>query len=310
MKKILWTILTSLSFTACSHAPAGWDTDHVMPAETEIGAVRVVWMGTAGLYITDGETGLYIDPFVSRYGLLKVGLGFGLDPAHDLIDKWIEITGGAKASAVLVGHSHYDHAMDAPYFAARTGAIVVGSESTANVARGAGLPEEKIRVIADGQRVAVGKFTATFIKSAHSPALFGRVPWQGEITAPLRPPVPASAYREGGTYAIVLTHPKGTLLHYGSAGIKPGSLDNVSADVVFLSLGGRKDTPSLLTHVVTPVHAARVIPIHFDDFFTPIDARFSYLIGVNMKEFHRSMAEFPHATAMPLPIGREAVLFP
>jgi L-ascorbate metabolism protein UlaG (beta-lactamase superfamily) len=302
--------LASMSLAACSRAPAGRDTDHVMPAETEAGAVRVVWMGTAGLYVTDGETGLYIDPFVSRYGLLKVGLGFGLNPEHDLIDKWIEITGGVRASAVLVGHSHYDHAMDAPYFAARTGAIVVGSESTANVARGAGLPEEKIRIIADGQTVAIGNFTATFIKSVHSPALFGRIPWQGEITEPLRPPVSASAYREGGTYAIVLAHPKGTLLHYGSAGIKPGSLDNVSADVVFLSLGGRNDTPSLLSHVVTPVHAARVIPIHFDNFFAPLDTRFSHLIGVNMKEFHRSMAEFPHATAMPLPIGREAVLFP
>lgn len=302
--------MASVSLTACSRAPAVWDADHVMPAETEIGAVRMVWMGTAGLYVTDGETGLYIDPFVSRYGLLKVGLGFGLNPEYDLIDKWIKITGGARASAVLVGHSHYDHAMDAPYFAARTGAIVMGSKSTANVARGAGLPEEKIRVIADGRQAAVGKFTATFIKSAHSPALFGRIPWRGEINEPLRPPAPASAYREGGTYAIVLTHPKGTLLHYGSAGIKPGSLDNVSADVVFLSLGGRKDTPSLLIHVVTPVNAARVIPIHFDDFFTPLDARFSHLIGVNMKEFHRSMAQFPNATVMSLPIGREAVLFP
>ncbi len=280
-----------------------------MIAETETGAVRVVWMGTAGLYVTDGETGLYIDPFVSRYGLLKVGLGFGLNPEHDLIDKWIKITGGAGASAVLVGHSHYDHAMDAPYFAARTGAVIAGSESTANVARGAGLPEEKIRVIADGKQMAIGKFTAAFIKSVHSPALFGRIPWQGEITEPLRPPVSASAYREGGTYAIVLAHPKGTLLHYGSAGIKLGSLDNVSADVVFLSLGGRKDTPSLLTHVVTPVHAARVIPIHFDDFFAPLDARFSHLIGVNMEEFQRSMAESPEIGVSFPPIGRETILF-
>ena len=301
--------MASISLTACAHAPAGGDTDNVMISEAETGAVRVVWMGTAGLYVTDGETGLYIDPFVSRYGLLKVGLGFGLNPEHDLIDKWIKITGGARASAVLVGHSHYDHAMDAPYFAARTGAVIAGSESTANVARGAGIPEGKIRVFADGQQMAIGKFTATFIKSVHSPAFFGRIPWQGEINEPLRPAAAASAYREGGTYAIVLAHPKGTLLHYGSAGIKPGSLDNVSADVVFLSLGGRKDTPSLLTHVVKPVHAGRVIPIHFDNFFAPLDARFSHLIGVNMEEFQRSMFESPEiGVSFPL-VGRETILF-
>ncbi len=301
--------MASMSLTACSHAPAGHDIDHAGPAETETGAVRVVWMGTAGLYVTDGETGLYIDPFVSRYGLFNVGLGFGLNPEHDLIDKWIRITGGDRASAVLVGHSHYDHVMDAPYFAARTGAMIAGSESTANVARGAGLPEEKIRVIADGQQIAIGRFTATFIKSVHSPAIFGRIPWQGEITEPLRPPVSASAYREGGTYAIVLAHPKGTLLHYGSAGLKPGIFGKVSADVVFLSLGGRKDTPSLVAHVVTPVNAARVIPIHFDNFFAPLDARLSHLIGVNMKEFHQSMSEFPGIAVAPLPVGRETVLF-
>jgi L-ascorbate metabolism protein UlaG (beta-lactamase superfamily) len=278
--------------------------------EAEPGAIRVVWMGTAGLYVTDDETGLYIDPFVSRYGLLKVGLGFGLNPEHDLIEKWIGITRGARASAVLVGHSHYDHVMDAPYFANRTGAVIVGSESTANVARGAGLPEEKIQVIADGQQVVLGKFTATFIKSIHSPALFGRIPWQGEITNPLRPPAPASAYREGGTYTIVLAHPKGTLLHYGSAGIKPDIFGKISADAVFLSLGGRKDTPSLLTHVVAPVNAARVIPIHFDNFFAPLDARFSHLTGVNMQEFHQSMSEFPGISVTLLPVGRPTVLFP
>lgn len=310
MERILWTILASLSLTACAFTPTARDTRHAPPIETETGAVRVVWMGTAGLFVTDGETGIYIDPFVSRYGLFKVGFGFGLNPDHGLIEKWITITGGARASAVLVGHSHYDHAMDAPYFAARTGAVIVGSESTANVALGAGLPEEKIRVITDGDRMTIGRFTATFIRSVHSPAIFGRIPWQGEIVDPLRPPAPASAYREGGTYAIVLAHPKGTLLHYGSAGIKPDIFDNISADTVFLSLGGRKDTPSLLTRVVAPVNAVRVIPIHFDNFFAPLDAGFSHLIGVDMEEFHRSMSEFPGISVTFLPVGRETVLFP
>jgi L-ascorbate metabolism protein UlaG (beta-lactamase superfamily) len=310
IKRIFWMMAALPALAACVCPPAQHYTGHVIPTDTEDGAVRVVWMGTAGLYITDGETGIYIDPFVSRYGLRKVGLGFRLNPDHELIEKWIKISGGHHASAVLTSHSHYDHAMDAPYFAARTGALIAGSLSTANVARGAGLPEKQIRVIADGEQMVIGKFTATFIKSIHSPVFFGRIPWPGEITEPLRPPAPASAYREGGTYAIVLSHPRGTLLHYGSAGIKPGIFENISAEAVFLSLGGRQDTPSLLTHVVAPVRAERVIPIHYDNFFAPLDAGDSCLIGVDMNEFQRSAADFPGISVTFPPLGRELVLFP
>lgn len=296
--------------TGCAPTQTEHDDDPVLPAEeARGGAVRVVWMGTAGLYVTDGDTGMYIDPFVSRYGLLQVGLGFRLKPCRDRIDQWIRKTGGHRASTVLVSHSHYDHALDAPYFAAKTGAVIIGSESTANVARGAMLPEEKIRVIADGERVRIGKFTATFLKSVHSPALFGRIPWPGEITDPLRPPARASAYREGGTYAIVLAHPKGTMLHYGSAGIQPDLFSREHVDAAFLSLGGRKDTPSLLTHIIAPTKARQVIPIHFDNFFKPLKSRLSLLPGVNMKEFYQSMSAFPEITVTTLSVGREATLF-
>ena len=48
------------------------------------GAIRVTWLGTAGLMVADGDTSLLIDPFVSRYGLATVGLGRPLRPRqHD-----------------------------------------------------------------------------------------------------------------------------------------------------------------------------------------------------------------------------------
>lgn len=283
----------------------------VQPTNISDDAVRVTWMGTAGLYVSDGDTGFYIDPFVSRYGLINVGFGFALAPRHDLINEWVSITGGKTAKAVLVSHSHYDHVMDAPFFAEASGATIIGSESTANVARGAGLPESQIRKIRDGASVSMGKFTATFIKSIHSPALFGRIPWQGGISRPLIPPASASSYREGGSYAILVTHPKGTFLHYGSPGIKPGIFENISADVMFLSIGGRKDTPTLVEHVVAPLNPKKVIPIHFDDLFGPLDKKISPLISVNMKEFRKTMSDNKHMFEVnTLPIGELVILFP
>jgi L-ascorbate metabolism protein UlaG (beta-lactamase superfamily) len=296
---------------ACCRFPDMYNKKLLPQKKIAEDSVRVTWMGTAGLYLSDGATGIYIDPFVSRYGLIKVGLGFSLKLKHQLIKKWISITSGEKAKAVLISHSHYDHVMDAPWFAKPSSAIIVGSESTANVARGAGISEKQIKIIKDRDIFTAGKFTATFIKSIHSPALFGKIPWPGGIEHPLTPPAPAAAYREGGAYAILIKHPKGTFLHYGSPGIKPGIFENISADVLFLSIGGRKDTSSLIEHVITPLHPETVIPIHFDNLFGPVNKKVSPLIGVRMDEFWKTMLdknlEFEVNT---LPIGEAVVLFP
>lgn len=267
-------------------------------------------MGTAGLYVTDGETGFYIDPFVSRYGLLRVGVGLSLPPRQNLISQWAAMTGGKTAAAVLVSHSHYDHVMDAPFFAKAAGAMIAGSESTARVARGAGIPEKQIRVIRDQTSFSMGKFTATFIKSVHSPALFGKIPWQGEIRQPVVPPASASDYREGGTFAILVEHSNGRFLHYGSPGIKPGIFDNITADVLFLSIGGRKDTPSLIEHVIAPLKAKTVIPIHFDDLFGPLKKDISPLINVRMDEFWDTVSANDYGfTVNTLPIGEAVTVF-
>jgi len=305
--KTLFSLLISMALFGCSHTDM-YRTKFLKNTEPANGSVQVTWMGTAGLFVSDGETGIYIDPFVSRYGLLKIGLGLSLKPQIQLIDEWIQITGGLRAAAILVSHSHYDHVMDVPQFALKTGAMIVGSQSTANVARGAGIPESQIQIIQDRDTVTIGKFEITFIQSIHSPALFGRIPWPGTIDQPLTQPAPASAYREGGAYAILVKHPKGTFLHYGSPGVKPGIFEGVTADVVFLSIGGRKDTPSLIDPVLTPLNPKTVIPIHFDDLFGPVSKEVKPLIGVKMDEFWTCMEGTPFEVRT-LPVGEERVLF-
>lgn len=91
--------------------------------------------------------------------------------------------------------------MDAPEVARRTGAMLLGSESTANIGRGWGLDESRIRVVADREPIAVGRFTLTPIELRHfqfpDPALRARALDNPDITAPLEPPVSAFE-RPGG----------------------------------------------------------------------------------------------------------------
>ena len=50
-----------------------------------------------------------------------------------------------RADAVIVGHTHFDHALDVPAIARRTGARVFGSRSSAALCRAGGAPEERVQ---------------------------------------------------------------------------------------------------------------------------------------------------------------------
>ena len=61
--------------------------------------------------------------------------------------------------------------------------------------------------------------------------------------------------------------------------------DDVRADVVLLGITGREDTGTYLAEVTDKVRPHLVIPIHFDDFFTPLDDRIDFLHSAHFREF-------------------------
>lgn len=235
------------------------------------GGVRVTFLGVATLLIDDGETSLLTDGFFTRPSLLRTAFG-KLEPDSDAISRSLERAGINKLAAVLVVHSHYDHAMDAPEVARRTGALLVGSQSTANIGRGWNLPEAQIRVVSPGAELRFGKFTVTQLESRHFPHGMA----MGEIQEPLVPPARATDYLEGGSYSVLIGHPSGSLLIQGSAGYVAGVLAARRADLVFLGIAGlgTKDEAyrnAYWREVVEAVGATRVVPIHYDDFTLPLD---------------------------------------
>ncbi len=264
-------------------------------------------MGTAGFLVADGRDSFYIDPYVSRYSLLRVLAGLSLPPRVDLVRRWIGLTGGASARAVIVSHSHFDHALDAPFFAEQTGAVLVGSESAANIGRGAGLGERSIKSVRPGDSFRVGAFTVRFVESVHGFGLFGRTPYPGAIDAPLSPPAPASAYRLGTVFSLVIEHPLGTLVHHGSAGHFPGMFRELRADVILLCITGRGRTGAYLENTAVACCAKTVIPMHFDDFFRPLDAKPRNVPLSRMREFLRTTAEMCPETRVVLPEAGRAI---
>ena len=165
----------------------------------EDNSVSISWLGTAGVLVSDGKTGILIDPYVSRFGFFKIAMGLHLQPNKDLVKSWTARLGKGGVGAVAVSHSHFDHCLDAPYFAMETGAFLVGSESTLNAGRGASLEEERLKAVKPGQTITLGAFTLKFIESNHGPAFLGRVLYPGTIDKPLVPPRAAKDYKLGQT---------------------------------------------------------------------------------------------------------------
>jgi L-ascorbate metabolism protein UlaG (beta-lactamase superfamily) len=242
---------------------------------TEGGAVTVTWLGVTTLLFDDGETRLLTDGFFSRPGVIDLALDRSVAPDRENIERALRDAGISNLAAIMTVHSHFDHAMDTAEVAKRTGAVVLGSASTANLARGAGLAEERIVDWTDGGSRSFGRFTVTFIRSRHMPIdADGNPPFPGTVDAPLVPPAPISAWREGGSYSIVIAHPRGTALVQGSAGYVEGALDGVRADVVLLGIAGlarngHDYTQAYWREIVGRTGARRVLPIHHDDFTRP-----------------------------------------
>ncbi len=243
------------------------------------GAVTVRFSGTSTLLFSDGETRWMVDGWFSRPGPLQVLFGT-VAPDLAAIERGLAANQVSSLAAVIPMHSHYDHAMDAPEVARRTGAVLMGSESTANIGRGWGLPESQIRVLTDRAPFQLGKFVITPIVSRHfefpDPELRERALGDPEITAPLVPPVSVFDYKLGQAYVLHVSHPKGTWLIVGSAGYREGALEGFPADTVFLGVGGLGSQTgdyreSFWRETVGRVAPRRLIPIHYDSLTAPAE---------------------------------------
>ena len=171
---------------------------HLFDVPDATGGRGVTFLGVSSLLLEDGETALMTDGFFSRPSLLRVALG-RVAPDRARIDAVLTRAAVGRLDAVVPVHTHFDHALDSAVVADRTGALLVGGESAANVGRGHGLPGERIRVVGNGETITLGSATLTFIESHHCPP--DRFP--GRIAEPVVPPVRAAAYRFGEAWSLL-----------------------------------------------------------------------------------------------------------
>jgi len=254
-------------------ADFGWPT--ATPARDANATVTVTWLGISTLLFDDGDTQILIDGTFTRIRPTDLAPLQTISSDVATINYVLSKYRLNRLAAIVPAHSHFDHAMDIGVIANRTSAVILGSQSTANIAKGADVPVDQYQTLADGEMRQFGNFTITLLASRHAPIGTDDEAWfPGSIDSPLRQPAHVSTWREGVTWSILIGHPRGTTLVKASAGIVAGELQGILADVAILGIAGlaglgREYVDEYWQETIVATGVKRLIAVHFDDFTAP-----------------------------------------
>ncbi len=254
--------------------------------------LEVEWLGVSGYRISYEGHHLYIDPYISRVPLSSLLLRRQALPDEALLDRYCpplpdvpEGTAG-EVVGILVGHTHFDHAVDAPALARRYGCSAYGSESLLRLMGLHGLADQTV-VVEPYATYELGPFEVAFTPSRHSKLLLGvSVPFDGELTCDHLDGLNPGAYRCGQVWGIEIRVAGTTLYHQGSADllddalrVKPGEVD------VFLAgVAGRNFTERYWERILPKLDPKLIVPTHYGDFFLPLDEELETIGNVRLAE--------------------------
>jgi len=153
------------------------------------------WLGNAGFEFQFDDRVVVIDPFLTRLKAHRVYFGRAA-PDEAALQRHIP-----RCDHVLVSHAHFDHCLDAPAIALRTGALVHGSANTCTIMHQADVPLKQTHVIAAGDSFSLGNIQVNVLPAAH--------PWipgyaRGKLTRTLKFPARLRDYRMDACFSYLL----------------------------------------------------------------------------------------------------------
>jgi L-ascorbate metabolism protein UlaG (beta-lactamase superfamily) len=243
--------------------------------------LELEWLGTAGYRLTfDGQT-LLIDPYLTRVPLSSVFRREATHADRALHDRFLS-PAALNVAGILVGHTHFDHAIDVPELARSLDTKAFGSSSLVQLMTLHAMPERAVEV-EPHRPYELGPFTVRFIPSLHSKLLLGyKVPFDGALTCDHLDRLSPSAYRCGPVYAIHIEVAGTSLYHQGSANLIDDQVPAGGVDVFLAGIAGRSFTASYWRRILPRLDPAVVVASHYDDFFRPLDAPLGFSTNVNL----------------------------
>lgn len=265
--------------------------------------LEIEWLGTAGYRITYEGRSLLINPYLTRVPLGGVvrrrPVRADLALAQRILDPHV-----GQVEGVLVGHTHFDHAIDVPALTWRYATKAYGSRSLLQLMRIHGLEDHAVQV-RPGRDFELGPFTVRFVPSLHSPLILGfGVPSAGELTCEHLDGLTPSAYRCGDVFGIRIEVAGAVLYHQGSANLIDDAVPRGGVDVFLAGIAGRRFSPRYWERILPRLEPRVVVASHYDDFFRPVDADPGLSLNVNVSAVPGEIAAVSRdITVATLPVG-------
>ena len=253
-----------------------------LPADTN--QVTLVYFGAAGWEITDGKIVLLVDPYLSRIRInipssagsaateMKGDARQIIGPEDRVFSDTTVIDAHVKrADYIFVHHSHFDHLMDVPYIARKTGATVIGHVSTTNLMQAYGIDEAKLITVRGGEDYDFGTFSVRVIPSLHSPLFQKRYYDSSIIPAGIKTPAKLDDFAEGGSLAYLIRIRGYQILTFGSMNYIEREIEGLRPDVVLVGAGpSRKEIYQYAGRLMRALgFPPIIIPTHRDNYLLP-----------------------------------------
>lgn len=286
-------------------------------SDTESTPLQLKYLGAAGWEISDGNVVVLIDPYISR---LKYGGGghpdddrpsFARDdvPVSDteLIDSII-----TRADFILVHHGHFDHLGDVPYIARKTGAKVIGTETTIMILRAYGIPDEQLYAVGGGEDYQFDNFSLRIVPSIHS-ALNDKHYFDTrryDRNTVLEAPLKINQFIEGGSLMFLARFDHHDVLTMGSMNFVERDLEGIHPDILLAGVNGSRlglykyDERLLKVTDYPPI----IIPTHWDNFRLPYGFSQEANVTRNLTPFISTVGDLsPHSRVI-APVHLETIV--
>lgn len=235
--------------------------------------LRLIYLGNAGWQIEDGRTVILVDPYLSQFSSKRGATPNTADDSDQIVspDKPQIDARIRQADYILITHAHLDHMLDAPYISKKTGAVILGRETTINLARAYDIDESKLITLLGGEDYRFDGFSVRAISSLHSPLWnkhYFNTRWAGTSPQGLKAPLHESAFVEGGSLAYLLRIAGRTIFIMGSMNYIEREVTGLHPDVALIGAGeSRNENYDYAGRLMRALgNPSTVFPTHWDSY--------------------------------------------
>jgi hypothetical protein len=304
-------LLLPLLLTACLRSVGASVAGIVDVATPGRDQLHLVYLGSGGWIMEHGRDMILTGPLFTNPALVRTGL-MSIRSDSTLVDRYMSKYDVSRASAILVGHAHYDHLMDVPRVALRHAPLarIVGSRTVANTLGTWAGVQDRIDVVNDsagdqktvGRWLTYGRVRVMPLRSYHAPHFDGYTLYRGTRDTPrTEQPKWAMDWVDGHTFAFLIDFldDDGSIafrVYYQDAVVAPplGLAPEVlmqerPVDIAILVPATFDQVDWFPEALIENLQPHRVLLGHWEDFFVPIDAPIRSVPLTDMRHFERRL---------------------